>query len=73
MKAKQINCVRKILESYLKENGFDGLVYPGECACKIGDLQPCESGILECEPGYLQHDPTGEFDFIITTTKPKLK
>ena len=72
MKNKKTNCVRLILESYLKDNGFGGLVYPDECACKIGDLQPCDGGMLECEPGYLQHDPTGEYDFIITTKKPKV-
>ena len=69
MKAKM--SVQKIIEDYLKQNGFGGLVYPDECACKIGDLQPCDSPCMYCEPGYIQHDPTGEFDFIITTVKPK--
>ncbi len=64
-------CVKSILEDYLKERGMGGLVYPGECACKIGDLQPCDSGMVDCEPGYLKPDSTGEFDFIITTKKPK--
>jgi hypothetical protein len=39
----------------LKEKGYDGLYYPGACACEIGDLRPCGSTIedtLECKPGY---------------------
>ena len=43
--------VNKILEDYLKANGFDGLFYPGECSCVIGDLQPCGLTMLDCEPG----------------------
>lgn len=69
---KQIICVRKILTDYLKENGFDGLTYPGECGCEIGDLAPCDNLRLDCEPGYKIADPTGEYDYLITTKKSKL-
>lgn len=44
--------VGSLLEGWLKRNGYDGLYCSGECACEIGSLQPCESGMLDCEPGY---------------------
>jgi len=64
--------VKEIVEKYLEENGFDGLFYPGECACRCGDLAPCDHILLECEPGYLDRDTTGEFDFVISSKKPKV-
>lgn len=42
--------VLKILEEYLKANGFDGLA-GDECGCEIGDLAPCENP-LNCKPAY---------------------
>lgn len=44
----------KIIESFLKENGFDGLFNTdNECACFLGDLFPCiDSFSTECRPGY---------------------
>ena len=46
----------KLLARLLKEAGYDGLFYPGECACKIDDLAPCESeSIEECKPGVLRN------------------
>ena len=65
--------VKNILEQYLIDNGFDGLVEPDrECACDIKDLAPCENNCIYCEPGYKIPDKTGEFDYLITTKKPKL-
>jgi hypothetical protein len=57
-----------IVEEYLKAHGFDGLwSFDGECACKVGDLFPCESeGIERCEAGHVVpccHD--GEHDWDI--------
>ena len=50
--------IRKIVEKWLADNGYDGLFTPGECACKIGDLMPCYSeGISECQPGHLVSCP----------------
>jgi hypothetical protein len=44
----------EILESWLKERGYDGLCYPEEeCGCQIGDLMPCSSYCGHCQPGYL--------------------
>lgn len=45
--------VKQIIETYLKENGFDGLFNTdGECACLIGDFMPCGMVSDECEAGY---------------------
>lgn len=64
--------VEKIIIKYLKQKGFDGLVQPDhECGCEISDLIPCDLDCSYCEPGYKIHDKTGEFDFLITTKKPK--
>lgn len=54
--------VLKALADGLKENGFDGLVVPGECGCLNDDLSPgdCLSG--RCETGYKHtHSVTGEW------------
>lgn len=40
------------LKEWLKENGYDGLCNETDCACSIDDLQPCDSGMMDCEPGY---------------------
>jgi hypothetical protein len=44
--------VQSIVESWLKENGYDGLYAPVECACVIGDLMPCEGPEPTCRPGH---------------------
>jgi len=70
--------VKEILESYLKEHGFDGLYAPGgECACLIGDLVPCDANCFDCEAGYKAPCPGpesctagGGCDFHITPEKP---
>ncbi|HDY89554.1 MAG TPA: hypothetical protein ENH82_15765 [bacterium] len=66
-----MKAVKNIIEDYLKKHGFDGLYYPGECSCKIGDLQPCDSPCMACEPGYITSDPSGEYDYLIGAKKPK--
>jgi len=44
--------LREIVEDWLKENNYDGLV-GDECGCGIGDLFPCEyPSLTECKPGY---------------------
>lgn len=55
---------KEIIENWLKENGYDGIYSPGECACKIGDLMPCGTDASECEPGY-QHPGDEDADFYI--------
>ena len=44
--------VKSIVQSYLKENGFDGLVQRGMCGCAIDDLAPCDHLYGNCETGY---------------------
>ena len=60
-----------IVKMWLTENGYDGLRNPnGECACKIGDLAPCESDCLQCEPGHLvEAPPDGDFVWQIVPGK----
>ena len=46
--------VKKIVENYLKENGYNGLVGSTECGCRVegDDLMPCRdyAGMANCEP-----------------------
>lgn len=45
--------VKDVLIKFLHENGYDGLVCPGECGCEIKDLAPCGGeGIINCKPAY---------------------
>jgi len=61
--------VREIIENWLKENGYDGLYYPDECACTIHDLMPCHgSQACDCEPGY-EHPGDEESPFYIKKEK----
>ena len=64
--------VIELLEKSLRENGFDGLVQEdNECACKIGELVPCESDFSKCRAGYLVPCSCGEgCDFHITAIRP---
>jgi len=66
--------VSEIIEKYLKENGYDGLYnLNGECACEIGDLIPCVDYCGDCKPGYKKSDPSGEYDFIISSSRPRTR
>uniref|UniRef100_A0A6M3JQ24 Uncharacterized protein n=1 Tax=viral metagenome TaxID=1070528 RepID=A0A6M3JQ24_9ZZZZ len=68
-----MNC-SEIIQKYLKENGFDGLYSPDECACIIGDLVPCCNSPMECQPGYKIPCGCGEgHDFDIGKKKGKEK
>lgn len=59
--------VIEIVQGYLEQNGYDGLFYPGECACRKSDLAPCGNINEQCQPGYLQPCPEscGEHDWHI--------
>jgi len=57
--------VKDIVAKYLKQNGYDGIYYPGECACKIDDLAPCGESLLECIPGYEKPCDCGEHEWHI--------
>ena len=51
MMNEKLKSVRDVLIEGLKRNGYDGLFYPGECACLLDDLAPCDEDPLRCEPG----------------------
>ena len=56
--------VLDIIEARLKEEGYDGLYNPDYgCACKVGDLAPCEDRVTECVAGYEQPCPGLDNDF----------
>ena len=60
--------VLEIVEKYLRDNGYDGLYLPGECACKIGDLAPCGEINEDCRAGVIidsENMGVGEDRFII--------
>lgn len=64
--------VRKILEQHLDRHGFDGLWNSNiECGCLLDDLCPCDNIDLDCEPGYKIPSDNPEFDWLITSEKPK--
>jgi len=46
--------VREIVNNYLKENGFDGLVNDElECYCNIEEMYECECVSYNCKVEYL--------------------
>ena len=64
--------VRDILKKHLMDKGFDGLVENTfECGCDLHDLIPCDLDFSGCKPAYKVPDKTGEYDYRMTTKKPK--
>jgi len=64
--------VIELVKKHMEDNGFEGLLQEdGECACKLDDLVPCDQNPMYCKFGYVTRDPSGEFDFLVTTKKPK--
>jgi hypothetical protein len=57
--------VREIVEAYLREHGLDGLTYPPvACACKVGDLIPCNEECVQfCEAGKIGPCPGEECEY----------
>lgn len=44
---------KEIIENYLRENGFDGLVNTDlPCGCDVDSLFPCECEGYDCQPAY---------------------
>jgi len=59
----------EILGIALELEGYQGLYVPGECACKIGELIPCDGLTDNCLPGVLTEPPGPEFAFGIGPKK----
>lgn len=59
----------KMIEKYLKDNGYDGL-FCEDCGCEVGDLCPCGEIPLEAEAGYKQPCDCGDHDYHIGADKP---
>lgn len=65
------------LKAKLKDGGYSGLYYPGECACGIDDLAPCgecqqedgEDFINGCDAGYKHTDPKRPDFWVISANK----
>lgn len=52
----------ELIESALKENGYDGLCNVAlECGCQIGDLFPCGDLMPGCVGGYQSTDKDGNW------------
>ncbi len=61
--------VRQIVEGYLKEYGFEGLV-GDDCGCTIEDMFSCDLYCADCEPGYL-HPGDEEAPYYMKPHKPE--
>ena len=57
--------VRKIVEAFLKANGYDGLVnHDAECGCALGDgFVPCDGMMEKCNAGYFCHHKKAGQDY----------
>lgn len=53
--------VGDIVRMWLIANGYDGICCPGECACVIDDLAPCDAMNLACVAGH-REDCDGDED-----------
>jgi len=63
--------VKAIVTQWLKNNGYDGLFCPGECACLIDDLAPCGGEcFMDCSPGYRYPPEDNEASFTMCAEKP---
>lgn len=55
--------VNELVTKHLNEGGYDGLYSEiCDCACKLGDLAPCDGFQADCTPGYLLPDDFDEPD-----------
>ena len=62
--------VSEVIKAYGITNGYGGLYSSdGKCACTWDELAPCGYSFEHCEFGYKREDPTGEYDFIISSER----
>ncbi|MFA5377395.1 MAG: hypothetical protein WC455_16710 [Dehalococcoidia bacterium] len=63
--------IREILESWLREHGYDGLYCDG-CGCRVDDLMPCDSPQPEeCRPGFIVQCNKKCDDYVLCVAKEK--
>ncbi len=64
--------LEQIVSAWLRSHNYDGLFHEdGECGCRLGDLMPCSSPGMGCEPGYLSKNNSEELcDWCIQREKP---
>lgn len=55
----------------LKRAGYDGLYFPGECACLVEDLYPCGERQEGCRPGFKKPCDCYEHDWHIGEREAK--
>lgn len=46
-----------MLNIYLTDHEYDGLLLEGKCSCKVYDLAPCGDIQLECQAWYFECQP----------------
>jgi hypothetical protein len=62
---------RNLIKQLLIDGGYDGLYVPGECACELSDLEPCDGMTSDCKPGYKRECDCGEgHNFHVGPEKP---
>ncbi len=47
--------IAEIVDIWLRENGYDGVVLPGVCCCEVGDLTESCLGGARCYAGHKRH------------------
>lgn len=67
--------ILEIVTTRLTDGGFDGLYNTTcDCACRLGDLAPCQGFQDDCTPGYLlpdDFDEPDDYNWRIGPNKPK--
>lgn len=69
--------ILKEVKEKLEAGGYDGLYFPGECACTTDDLAPCgecqrdddDEFINGCAPGHKHIDPQDPNFHVISASK----
>lgn len=66
--------VKEIALEWLKEHGYDGLYNEHRnCGCCQDDFMDCDWQEGFCEPAYKIPSNDPDFDYLMTTEKPKTK
>lgn len=63
----------QLIKATLIDEGYTGLYLPGECACEVDDLAPCDQCVQDdgekyingCEPGFKFSDPADPKNWLV--------